>query len=603
MSEPECDRSNNAQLTLNSGNSIATASPRSPPPPRMPPLGWESPWSNCCRSESCSSFPLSAGAETSHIEVGDGIAFHSIEVGETRKQQPDFGSSLSLRRRRSLPSRARSRMHDALPLVTDLSRCANAVPKIFTQEDIPRWLASEAYRLLHTFITRLNAAVHGKTIHEPCVESNVILHLFLPQNRFLTPFTTGCAPDRRQSRSHERLDRPDSTSDFSSAIWQQSISRLDSENGTSQSIPCPIASRTETTTQRTSNQRKRRSFPLNSTQSFLNSSTTFAPPSAQLHDSTTAQATSYPSSPTSLFYDSLGSSPKRTNKRSLLEFSLRILIWSGGFSPCIDWSRRGVREFGDWTTISIWSTSGEHRSSRVNLYNPILRLRLILSPSAHPTLRPISVLTPSLIEPEASSYLFLSSILHIRQLKTGPFAEHSPMLNNIASTVPNWTKVNTGLLKMYEEEVLKKVPVVQHFWFGGLLAWRSVGTGEVMESSGDGKEVVDEVVEGEVKMEGTKAPWATDSSAIPSQPLRLPTTTLQSTRRTAPSYTASRAPQSFNPPPLFPPTSARSGSAIRQYSTLAESGSAAASSSPFGSLPPPTLHSASKREGLPWERK
>ena len=228
-------------------------------------------------------------------------------------------------------------------------------------------------------------------------------------------------------------------------------------------------------------------------------------------------------------------------------------------------------------------------------------LRFADSGTDHPTLRPISVLTPSLITADASSYLFLSSILHIRHLKTGPFAEHSPMLNNIASTVPNWTKVNTGLLKMYEEEVLKKVPVVQHFWFGGLLGWRKAGTGEVLESSGDEKEVVEEVVEG-TKEEGTRAPWA-DSSAIPSQPLRLPTTTLPPTRRTAQPYTASRVPQSFNPPPLFPPTSSRSGSAIQQYPTLAESGSAAASTSPFGSLPPPTLHSTSRREGLPWERK
>ena len=252
--------------------------------------------------------------------------------------------------------------------------------------------------------------------------------------------------------------------------------------------------------------------------------------------------------------------------------------------------------------ISIWFISGEHRSSRVSSPYPFFDCGSFSS-TAHPTLRPASVLAPSLIESEASSYLFLSSILHIRQLKTGPFAEHSPMLNNIASTVPNWTKVNTGLMKMYEEEVLKKVPVVQHFWFGGQLAWRRNGSGEAMQSSGDGKEALDEVEEGKVKQEGTKAPWATDSSAIPSQPPRLPTTTLLSSRRTAPSYTTSRAPQSFNPPPLFPPTSARAGSAIHQYSTLAESGSAAASSSPFGTLPPPTLHSTSKREGLPWERK
>ena len=66
----------------------------------------------------------------------------------------------------------------ALPSA-DLSRCADPVPKIFTPEDIPRWLDSEAYHLVYTLITRLNIAVHSKTVQEPCSESKVILHLFL----------------------------------------------------------------------------------------------------------------------------------------------------------------------------------------------------------------------------------------------------------------------------------------------------------------------------------------------------------------------------------------------------------------------------------------
>ena len=38
------------------------------------------------------------------------------------------------------------------------------------------------------------------------------------------------------------------------------------------------------------------------------------------------------------------------------------------------------------------------------------------------------------------------------QMKTGPFAEHSNTLWSITN-VPNWTKVNTGLIKMYKKEV------------------------------------------------------------------------------------------------------------------------------------------------------
>jgi len=65
--------------------------------------------------------------------------------------------------------------------------------------------------------------------------------------------------------------------------------------------------------------------------------------------------------------------------------------------------------------------------------------------------------------------LFLACIAFVYQMKTGLFAEHSPLLNDI-SQVPSWTKVNGGLLKMYFNEVLCKFPVVQHFYFGSLLA-------------------------------------------------------------------------------------------------------------------------------------
>lgn len=83
--------------------------------------------------------------------------------------------------------------------------------------------------------------------------------------------------------------------------------------------------------------------------------------------------------------------------------------------------------------------------------------------------------------------LYLTSLLRIQVLKRGPFHEHSPLLHDISTTVPNWVKVYTGMVKMYCAECLGKKVVVQHFPFGGVgwvwddtpsLPAQSAGVGE-----------------------------------------------------------------------------------------------------------------------------
>ncbi|KAK6058143.1 phosphotyrosyl phosphate activator protein [Cooperia oncophora] len=86
------------------------------------------------------------------------------------------------------------------------------------------------------------------------------------------------------------------------------------------------------------------------------------------------------------------------------------------------------------------------------------------------SLVPESYLKATTVEANAHKYLFFDCVNFINQTKSGPFYQHSNQLWNI-SAVPTWTKVNSGLFKMYEGEVLKKFPVVQHFRFGSLFSF------------------------------------------------------------------------------------------------------------------------------------
>ncbi|GAA5874680.1 hypothetical protein JCM3774_004780 [Rhodotorula dairenensis] len=277
----------------------------------------------------------------------------------------------------------------------------------------------------------------------------------------------------------------------------------------------------------------------------------------------------------------------------------------------------------------------------------------------HPSLRPASILSTTDVAAEAPSYLFLSSIAHIRELKRGPFHEHSPLLHQIATTVPTWHKVTKGLWDMYKVEVLSKVPVVQHCRFGDVgMRWIDSVTGEALPSSGDGRaDDEDEGANAAAQLDTfvvTPAPWthggggnAPASAMGEVRPLPPPkrfggSTTVSTqyasssaahARRQHPttlplappipvavgvtSPFGSNRPVSFAPPTLFPPrggagpttqirtsaTSARSTTTTGPSGgspeptadgtgTLAAQGGAAASTSPFGVLPPARLGSS-----------
>lgn len=78
-------------------------------------------------------------------------------------------------------------------------------------------------------------------------------------------------------------------------------------------------------------------------------------------------------------------------------------------------------------------------------------------------------LQDTVLQDYMNTNLYLNAIGFIRKIKSGPFNEHSPILFDIHNSVHLWKKVLSGLLKMYDVEVLGKFPVVQHFWFGNVL--------------------------------------------------------------------------------------------------------------------------------------
>eukprot|EP00211_Chloroparvula_japonica_P016995 CAMPEP_0119137430 /NCGR_PEP_ID=MMETSP1310-20130426/23589_1 /TAXON_ID=464262 /ORGANISM="Genus nov. species nov., Strain RCC2339" /LENGTH=282 /DNA_ID=CAMNT_0007128517 /DNA_START=14 /DNA_END=860 /DNA_ORIENTATION=- len=69
-------------------------------------------------------------------------------------------------------------------------------------------------------------------------------------------------------------------------------------------------------------------------------------------------------------------------------------------------------------------------------------------------LSPKVVLDDAMREAYKHEYLYFAAIDFIFEMKTGPFAEHSPILYDMAQ-VKLWSKLNGGLLRMYRDEVLK----------------------------------------------------------------------------------------------------------------------------------------------------
>lgn len=74
----------------------------------------------------------------------------------------------------------------------------------------------------------------------------------------------------------------------------------------------------------------------------------------------------------------------------------------------------------------------------------------------------------TVLEQLAKKYMFFDAVYYNLYSKKGHFAEHSPVLYQI-SNVQQWNKIAVGLIKMWEDELLKKYVVCQHIYFGSVI--------------------------------------------------------------------------------------------------------------------------------------
>ncbi|KAM3501367.1 hypothetical protein MY10362_005607 [Beauveria mimosiformis] len=121
------------------------------------------------------------------------------------------------------------------------------------------------------------------------------------------------------------------------------------------------------------------------------------------------------------------------------------------------------------------------------------------------------IIKPQIVEDNRQTNMYFSAIGFINDIKKGPFWEHSPMLFDISGVKDGWGKINKGMIKMYNAEVLSKFPVVQHFPFGSLFSWQKDPNAQTLATQPTPPASSTTVA----PVGGTAAPWAQTSRVSP----------------------------------------------------------------------------------------
>ncbi|KAG1747053.1 Phosphotyrosyl phosphatase activator [Suillus paluster] len=108
----------------------------------------------------------------------------------------------------------------------------------------------------------------------------------------------------------------------------------------------------------------------------------------------------------------------------------------------------------------------------------------------HKFVRPKAIHDHEIVDELSKDYMYFSCIKFINSIKTASLRWHSPMLDDISA---NLGKSQLRHDKMYQAEVLGKLPVIQHFLFGSILPYEGPpasdeshrGDGHVHEGWGD----------------------------------------------------------------------------------------------------------------------